>query len=718
MPMELLLDKLKQKSWNAGKTAVVTATTTAAIAGAAAGGGVVADQQINKYESVGDFREITIEEQVEQAKVRINKNRPEAILEKWGGEAQMKVKYNKVRASGNRKLFSNELNYKDGNDTVRMQPVEDGYKIDVVWQDMPESNTVTFQLENTESLDFFYQRPLNEEMASSTCTPTNCGSAYRPENVVGSYAVYHKEKKGHVIGQTNYGTGKAYHIYRPKVIDSDGNETWGELSYSSGELTVTVPQRFLEQAVYPVVVDPTFGYTSNGSTIWGFNYSTSTNWVHLAYQSTSPEEGEISSVSGYVNARPDRESAGVDGDMYFLVVDTDIVMASSGTANAIAASTVTGQLDHTVTFPSNYLETLSVNGVNENHILPTDYHLVIGVQNGGFNIAYDSSSGQILSSVEYTGAQNSNNAFKLFLDNGTDRIYSMYVTYTASAPTSTPTVTTQSVDNVATTSADGNGNITDTGGEDATERGFVYDTSPHATPTPAEALLDDESFEVSLGDWVNDASNHDDWQRNSGGTPSSNTGPSSAQDGSQYIYVETSSCCSNTIGDMDIIEYDIGTTSNGYVDFYYHQYGDDQGKLYLEGWDGSDWIEIWSSAGDQGNQWNQITETETEFFQYSKLRFRNVAFGGFNGDIALDNIQVYEKEENSPANSDYPNLENETGTFGTGAFSLSLTGLSANTTYYVRAYAKNSEGYSYGGEVSFTTDSVADTAIPQSIYFF
>jgi hypothetical protein len=40
---------------------------------------------------------------------------------------------------------------------------------------------------------------------------------------------------------------------------------------------------------------------------------------------------------------------------------------------------------------------------------------------------------------------------------------------------------------------------------------------------------------------------------------------------------------------------------------------------------------------------------------------------------------------------------------GTGSFTVEMTGLTANTTYYVRAYAKNSAGTVYGSEVSFTT---------------
>ena len=40
---------------------------------------------------------------------------------------------------------------------------------------------------------------------------------------------------------------------------------------------------------------------------------------------------------------------------------------------------------------------------------------------------------------------------------------------------------------------------------------------------------------------------------------------------------------------------------------------------------------------------------------------------------------------------------------GTGVFTSTLTGLTASTVYYVRAYATNSVGTSYGNEVSFTT---------------
>ena len=54
-----------------------------------------------------------------------------------------------------------------------------------------------------------------------------------------------------------------------------------------------------------------------------------------------------------------------------------------------------------------------------------------------------------------------------------------------------------------------------------------------------------------------------------------------------------------------------------------------------------------------------------------------------------------------------PTINNSTVTsgIGTGSFTCELTGLTKNTKYYVKAYAKNSYGVSYGEEKSFTTDA-------------
>ena len=51
---------------------------------------------------------------------------------------------------------------------------------------------------------------------------------------------------------------------------------------------------------------------------------------------------------------------------------------------------------------------------------------------------------------------------------------------------------------------------------------------------------------------------------------------------------------------------------------------------------------------------------------------------------------------------------------GSGSFTISITGLSANTTYYVRAYATNNVGTVYGEQKTFTTVAVTQPTVTTS----
>ena len=67
---------------------------------------------------------------------------------------------------------------------------------------------------------------------------------------------------------------------------------------------------------------------------------------------------------------------------------------------------------------------------------------------------------------------------------------------------------------------------------------------------------------------------------------------------------------------------------------------------------------------------------------------------------------------NSPTLSNY-SIQANGG--GTGSFSCTMTGLSSNTAYYVRAYAKNTVGVSYGDSIQFTTLSGGSHSAPSVI---
>ena len=84
-----------------------------------------------------------------------------------------------------------------------------------------------------------------------------------------------------------------------------------------------------------------------------------------------------------------------------------------------------------------------------------------------------------------------------------------------------------------------------------------------------------------------------------------------------------------------------------------------------------------------------------------------------NGENADKQGFVYDTSSHSlpgnvaPTSSGYASYAENTGSYGTGAFTKGLTNLNSGATYYGRAYAHNSAGYSYGGEVNFTTAVIA-----------
>ena len=254
--------------------------------------------------------------------------------------------------------------------------------------------------------------------------------------------------------------------------------------------------------------------------------------------------------------------------------------------------------------------------------------------------------------------------------------------------TPNPLVSTLPVTNIDHYDVDFNGEITDLrGGGNATVRGFKYRTvSTGGTPTA-------ESFESNtLGVFANDPASKTGWVTNSGATGSSGTGASAASAGTYYVYVETSNGSSFTAGDTDIMEAPCGA---GTLTFDYHQYGANQGTLYVDYWNGTSWVNVWSSTGDQGNQWNAGSVSIP--IGASKLRFRNVAAGGFTGDICLDNISIPEYSFGTES------VVNTSGSYGTGAYTINQGSLGNPQAYQVRAYATSPIGTGHGEYVLFQT---------------
>ena len=117
------------------------------------------------------------------------------------------------------------------------------------------------------------------------------------------------------------------------------------------------------------------------------------------------------------------------------------------------------------------------------------------------------------------------------------------------------------------------------------------------------------SFESGPGiTWIMDPNNDIDWSNRSGGTPSPQTGPYSAFDGSYYMYTEASG---NGTGypNMEAIMYvqciDPTQWTELGLAFAYNMYGSSMGTLSVDVStdSGATWIEEWTLSGNQGTTW-------------------------------------------------------------------------------------------------------------------
>lgn len=91
-----------------------------------------------------------------------------------------------------------------------------------------------------------------------------------------------------------------------------------------------------------------------------------------------------------------------------------------------------------------------------------------------------------------------------------------------------------------------------------------------------------------------------------------------------------------------------------------------------------------------------ITNLATNITQYSANAVGEVTD---DGGAPIEQRGICWNDKQNPTTSDRHVLCGS----GTGSFTGHMNALVPNTTYYVKAFAKNSEGISYGDEVSFTT---------------
>lgn len=156
-----------------------------------------------------------------------------------------------------------------------------------------------------------------------------------------------------------------------------------------------------------------------------------------------------------------------------------------------------------------------------------------------------------------------------------------------------------------------------------------------------------EGFENTLGAWTQSTADDINWTVDANGTPSSNTGPSSASQGSYYIYVEASGNGTGYPNKRAIINspcYDLSGESEASFTFKYHMYGaSDMGTIDLEvsDDDGATWTSIWNQSGNKGNSWLSASIDLGAYVGGSiQLRFNRLTGSTWQADIAIDDVRL------------------------------------------------------------------------------
>ncbi len=323
---------------------------------------------------------------------------------------------------------------------------------------------------------------------------------------------------------------------------------------------------------------------------------------------------------------------------------------------------------------------------------------------------------------------------RAYAKNSVGTSYGQEVTLTTLPSESIPTVTTASITNITETSASGGGNVTSDGGATVTERGLCWSTSANPTVSGSHATASSGgtgSFVCNMTGLNSNTTYHvRAYAKNSQGiaygeditfttlTPagmptvtttnvsnitetSGKGGGNVTSDGGSAV-TERGLCWSNS-ANPTVNDSHVAASSAGTGAFLCNMTGLNPSTTYH--------VRAYAKNSVGTSYGQDVTFTTLTPATAPTVTTANVSditetSGVGGGSVTSDGgDEVTERGLcwGTSANPTVSGSHLAASTAGTGAFLCTMTGLNPNTTYHVRAYAKNNVGTSYGQDITFTT---------------